>query len=99
MKLNEYKSGDNVEALTFNPQLNKDVWVDAEVLDKRMVHQKHGKPYPILIVRLKRTYCKATPQYRWFDNIPFFVDNLLQFYEKETDEGFIQDEQIRLKTA
>jgi TusA-related sulfurtransferase len=63
MTLNEYKSGDQIEALITNPQTNKEVWVDAEVLDKRMVYPNHGerfKPYPFLIVRLKRTYCKAS---------------------------------------
>lgn len=102
MILNDYKAGDQVEALITNPQTNKDVWVNAEVLDKRMVYPSNGsrhRPYPILIVRLKRTYCKATPQYRWFDgNIPVFLDNKLEFYEKENDEGIIYEKQIRLKT-
>ena len=83
MKLDEYKVGDQVEALITNPQTNKKVWVDAEVLDKRMVYPSNGshhRPYPFLIVRLKRTYCNATPIYRWINgNVPVFVDNKLEF--------------------
>jgi hypothetical protein len=55
-------------------------------------------PYPILIVRISRTYCKATPTYNFIGNIPIFVDNTLEFYEKENEEGIIYSNQIKLQT-
>jgi len=100
MELNEYKTGDLVEIRMINPKTNETEWRDAEVLDVRMIHPNHGskhKPYPILIVRTKRTYCKATPIYRFIKNIPVFVDNSLEFYDKENDEGIIYKTDIRLK--
>jgi hypothetical protein len=101
MKISDYKGGDIVEVLTTNPQTNKEEWRDAEVLDKRMIYPSNGShhpPYPILIVRLRRTYCKATPIYRWVDkNIPVFIENTLEFYDKENDEGIINEKEIRLK--
>lgn len=101
MEINEYKVGDSVEVLINNPRNNnRDEWRDAEVIDRRMVYSSRGKyhhPYPILIVRLKRTFCKATPTYRFIGNIPVFVDNTLEFYEKESEEGVIRSNRIRLK--
>lgn len=103
MEIKDYKQGDVVEVLVNNPRNdNKDEWRDAEVLDKRMIYPTTGErhqPYPILIVRLKRTYCKATPVYRFIGNIPVFVDNNLEFYDKENDEGIIYKNQIRVKTV
>ena len=100
-ELNEYKAGDEVEVIVNNPRNgDKNEWRPAEVLDKRMIYPKTGErqpPYPILIVRLKRTYCKATPVYRFIGNIPVFVDNNLEFYDKENDEGVIYNNQIRMK--
>lgn len=102
MEIKDYKSGDSVQVLMNNPQNdNKLEWRDAEVLDKRMIYPQPSalyQPYPILIVRVKRTYCKATPTYRFIGNIPVFVDNTLEFYDKENDEGVIYSNQIRLKT-
>lgn len=102
MEINEYKSGDNVEILMNNIQTNENEWRDAEVLDKRTIYPNAGerhKPYPMLIVRVIRTYCKATPKYKWINgNIPVFIDNDLEFYDKENDEGIIYKEQIRLKS-
>jgi hypothetical protein len=101
MRIDEYKTGDEVQILITNPQTNKEEWRNAEVLDKRTVYPSNGsrhRPYPILIVRVKRTYCKATPTYKFINgNIPVFVDNTLQFYDRENDEGIIYDNQIRLK--
>lgn len=102
MEIKDYKGGDVVEVLVNNPQNdNKPEWRDAEVLDKRMIYPSGGSkhpPYPILIVRLKRTYCKATPVYRFINgNIPVFVDNNLEFYDKENDEGVLYSSDIRLK--
>ena len=102
MEINDYKSGDKVEILINKPQNdNKSEWRDAEVLDKRIIYPNYGErhePYPILIVRVSRTYCKATPTYKWINgNIPVFVDNTLEFYDKENDEGVIYENQIRLK--
>ena len=84
-----------------NPRLNNiDEWRDGEVLDVRTIYPRVGErhlPYQIAIVRVKRTYCKATPVYRFIGNIPVFVDNNLEFYDKENDEGFIYNDQIKLK--
>jgi len=103
MTIAEYKSGDMVEVLMNNPRNdNKDEWRQAEVIDKRTVYPAHGshhKPYPILIVRVLRTYCTASPEYKWIDsNIPVFVSNKLEFYERVNDEGVLYDKQIRLKS-
>jgi hypothetical protein len=100
MEMKDYKPGDKVKVLMNNPRLdNKDEWRDGEVLDNRMVYPgrgEHHRPYPIVIVRVRRTYCKATPTYRWINgNIPVFVDNTLEFYEKENDEGFIYENTIK----
>ena len=102
-EINEYKQGDTVEVLVNNPRNeNLNEWREAEVLDKRMIYPKMNyerfTPYPILIVRVKRTYCKATPVYRFIGNIPVFVDNNLEFYDRENDEGVLYSNQIRLKT-
>jgi hypothetical protein len=101
MEIKYYKSGDMVEILTNNPRNdNKEEWREAEVLDKRIIYPSGGErhqPYPILIVRTRRTYCKATPVYRFIGNIPVFVDNNLEFYEKENDEGILYENLIRLK--
>jgi hypothetical protein len=103
MELKNYKGGDKVQVLMNNPKNNnKDEWRDGEVLYVRMIYPRNGErhqPYPIVIVRVKRTYCKATPVYMWInDNIPVFIDNNLEFYEKENDEGFLHENQIKLKT-
>jgi hypothetical protein len=100
MEMLNYKAGDQVEVLINNPRLeNKDEWRKAEVIDNRMIYPSHGshhRPYPMVIVRVTRTYCKATPKYRMVGNIPVFVDNSLEFYDKENDEGFVYENQIRL---
>jgi hypothetical protein len=99
MEMKNYKAGDLVQVKMINPRLeDKEEWRDGEVLDNRMVYPSHGshhRPYPIVIIRVKRTYCKATPVYKLIGNIPVFVDNTLEFYEKENDEGFIYENTIR----
>jgi len=101
-ELNEYKQGDVVEVLVNNPRNeNLNEWREAEILDKRIIYPRTGEkhqPYPILIVHLTRTFCKATPVYRFIGNIPIFVDNNLEFYNRETDEGIINKNQIRIKS-
>lgn len=101
MELSDYKSGDKVEVLILNIQTDRFEWREAEVLDVRTIHPRVGEkhlPYPIVIVRVKRTYCKATtPIYRFVDNIPVFVDNNLEFFDKENDEGVLYENTIRLK--
>jgi hypothetical protein len=99
MEMKDYKPGDKVRVKMNNPRLDdKEEWRNGEVVDNRMVYPARGerhKPYPIVIVRVTRTYCKATPLYRWInDNIPVFVDNTLEFYDKENEEGFIYENQI-----
>lgn len=100
-ELREYKAGDQVQVLVNNPRNeNLNEWRDAEVTDKRFIHPNRGEhfhPYPILIVRLTRTYCKATPRYKFIDNIPVFVENDLTYYDKENEEGIIYENQIRPK--
>jgi hypothetical protein len=101
MTISEYKPGDLVDVLINNIRLdNKKEWRPGEVIDKRTIHPGYGEhhhPYPILIVRTTRTYCKAEPIYRWVDNIPIYFDSNLEFYDKENDEGIIYPEQIRLR--
>lgn len=101
MEMKNYKAGDQVEVLVNNPQNeNKDEWREGEVIDVRTIYPNYGErfhPYPMVIVRIKRTYCKATPNYRFIGTIPVFVDNTLQFYDKESEEGFLYENQIRLK--
>jgi hypothetical protein len=103
MEIKDYKQGDIVEVLMSNPR-NENLmeWREAEVLDKRVVHPDNGsrhRPYPILIVRVQRTYCRAEPVYNFVNgNIPVFVDNSLEFYDKLNDEGIIYPNQIRLKS-
>jgi len=100
MKIDDYKAGDKVKVLVSNPRMNKDEWRNAEVIDKRTIYPSNGShhpPYPILIVRLTRTYCQATPIYRMIDgNIPVFVANNLHFYDKENEEGVLYENQIQL---
>lgn len=100
-ELSEYKAGDSVEVLVNNPRNeNLNEWREGEVLDVRMIYPNHGErftPYPMVIVRVRRTYCKAEPVYRFVGNIPVFVDNNLTFYDKENEEGFIYQNQIRVK--
>jgi hypothetical protein len=100
-ELNEYKAGDVVEIMVNNPRNeNLNEWREAEVLDVRTIYPRTGErhqPYPIVIVRVTRTYCKATPVHRFIGNIPVFVDNNLEFYDKENDEGILYKNQIRLK--
>ena len=100
MKINDYKIGDSVEVLINNPRLdNKNEWRKAEVIGKRIIYPSnysHHKPFPILIVRVIRTYCKSTPIIKWIENIPVYVDSKLYFYEKENDEGILYMENIKL---
>jgi hypothetical protein len=101
MSMKDYKAGNVVEVLMYNPALEgKEEWREGEVLDNRMIYPSNGshhRPYPMVIVRVKRTYCKASPVYRFVGNIPVFVDNSLEFYDKENDEGFVYENTIRLK--
>jgi len=102
MEMKDYKKGDAVEVLVNNPRMdNKDEWREGEVLDNRMIYPSRGShhpPYPIVIVRVIRTYCKATANYMFIDgSIPVFVDNTLEFYDKINEEGFVYSNQIRPK--
>jgi hypothetical protein len=96
-----YKAGMEIEVLMNNPRNNnQNEWRPARILDIRTIYPNHGErhnPYPMLIVRVTRTYCKAEPNYNWIGNVPIFVDNALEFYDMENDEGFVMEEQIRLK--
>ncbi len=101
MEISEYKAGDKVEVIINNPRLeNKNEWREAEVIDKRTIYPAYGShhpPYPILIVRVIRTYCKAYPNYEMIDNIPVYTNSTLEFYDKINEEGVLYGEHIRLK--
>lgn len=105
MEINDYKAGDKVEVIINNPRLeNKNEWRDAEVIDKRTIYPSRGsnhRPYPMLIVRVIRTYCKATPNYKDIGTgisvIPFYTHSTLEFYDKINEEGVLYGDQIRLK--
>jgi hypothetical protein len=103
MKLSEYKVGEKVEVWISNPKLDTKIWVDGEVLDKRIIEPNVGErhnPYTILIIRLKRTFCKAEPEYNFINGtIPVFIGNEFEFYEMENDEGFIYNNEVRLKNT
>ncbi|HLO91587.1 MAG TPA: hypothetical protein VK172_10530 [Lentimicrobium sp.] len=98
--MKDYKAGDQVEVLMNNPRnANKDEWRKGEVIDNRMIYPSRDErhhPYPIVIVKVVRTYCKATPNFRMIGTVPVFVDNTLEFYDKENEEGFLYENQIRL---
>jgi hypothetical protein len=98
--ISEYKAGDKVEVLMKNPQTNKDEWREAEIIDNRMIYPNnysHHPPYPMLIIKVIRTYCKATPNYRYIDDIPVFINNNIEFYDKENTEGILYNTEIRPK--
>ena len=98
--MKDYKPGDKVKVLMNNPRFdNRAEWRDGEVVDNRMIYPANGSrhaPYSMVIVRVTRTYCKASPIYKRIGDIPVFVDNTLEFYEKQNEEGFVYDNQIRL---
>ena len=99
MKIADYKTGDNVLIKMMNIKTNVEEWRKAEVIDKRTIYPSKGsrhRPYPILIVRVMRTYCKATPQYTFIGNIPIFMKNNLQFYDKMNEEGILNKDEIKL---
>lgn len=99
MEMKDYKPGDKVKVLMNNPRNNNNAeWRDAEVIDNRMIYPgrgEHHRPYPIVIVRVIRTYCKATPEYKMIDNIPVYINSSLEFYDKINEEGFVYENQIK----
>lgn len=104
MDLNKYKSGDAVEVKIHNPQTNAEEWREGKVIGTQTVFavgMARHIPYPMVVVKFKRTYCKAKPEYRYLEGtvkrIKIFVDNTLEFYTKETTEGFIFETDIKLK--
>lgn len=102
MEINDYRVSDDVEILINNPRNNNSSeWRKAQILYKRMIYSQSNErhaPYPILIVRVSRTYCHVTPIYDFINNIPIFIDNTFDYYEKVNDEGIIYSNQIRLQT-
>jgi len=104
MELSEYKSGDEVKIKYLNPQNEYAVeWRDGKVIGIQTVYPSAGerhRPYPMVTVKFKRTYCKATPVYRWLEGnvkkVKVFVDNTLEFYDKESTEGIIYESEIKL---
>ena len=106
MKLNEYKSGDAIEVRITNPRREDAIeWREGEVIGVQTIYPNNGekhKPYPMVVVKLTRTYVKANPEYRYLKGnvkrMKVFVDNSIEFYEKESTEGIIHENQIRLKS-
>jgi hypothetical protein len=104
MELNKYKSGDEVAVRMSNPKLDgKLEWRKGVVIGVQTIHPNTGerhKPYPMVTVKTIRTYCKATPKYKWLEGsakkVKVFVDNTLEFYDKKTTEGFIYESMIKL---
>ena len=104
MKINEYQSGDIVEVKVNNPQLdNRLEWREGEVIGIQMIYPNAigGTPYPMATIKFKRTYCKTTPKYKWLEGtakkVKVFVDNILEFYTKQSTEGFYNKDEVRLK--
>ena len=99
MELKDYKPGDKVTARINNPEMdNQAVWVDGEVTEIKTIHPAHGqrhKPYPMVMVKLNRTYCDAKPIYRVEDGVRIFDHNKLRFYTKENIEGFIYKNELK----
>ena len=99
MELKDYKPGDKVTARINNPEMdNQAVWVDGEVVEIKTIHPAHGqrhKPYPMVMVKLNRTYCDAKPIYRVEDGVRIFDHNKLRFYTKENIEGFIYKNELK----
>lgn len=102
MLLSDYKIGDKVQVLTTDAKHLNPSWFDGEVINKQFVYPKHGERfniYTMLIVRIVRTYCNTKPVYRWVGNIPVYVESTFEYFEKENDEGFVYDSEVRLKVG
>lgn len=102
MRTEDYKIGDKVEVLINNPRNdNKDEWRDAEVIKINTIYPSGSgnyTPYPMLIVRVIRTYCRVVANnYRMVDSIPIYVDCTLEYYDKINEEGIVNSNEIKLK--
>lgn len=103
MEMKEYKTGDRVEVLMNNPRNdNKDEWRTGVVTDIQMISPSRGekhKPYPMVMVKTVRTYFKSVPRYENKFNTKVYVGDDGTFYDKENTEGFIYENQIKLRTT
>ena len=74
--LSKYKTGDVVEVKYYDPRNNyKSEWRDGVVVSIGWVSPcRGGSPYPILFVRIIRSYWDTTKE---------------QFYDKPNVEGFL----------
>lgn len=101
MKMTDYKIGDLVQVLISNPKNdNKPEWRDAEVVDVRIIEPDivtSKKSYPMVVVKVVRTYCNATPRFLNMGGIDVFLENILNFYDRENTEGIIYETNIKLK--
>lgn len=101
MELIEYKKGQNVEVELLDIKSDKMEWKDGVIDKVDMIYPNNGSkhpPYPIVIVKTTRTYCKTEPQFITIqNNIRVFITNKLTFYTKKNTEGFIYKNNIRLK--
>jgi hypothetical protein len=101
IEIKEYKVGDKVRVLMNNPrENNRDEWRDAEVVRIQTVYPSYGShhaPYPMLIVKVIRTYCKATDNFKMLDGVKVYSGSTLEFFDKENEEGVIYSDQIMLK--
>jgi hypothetical protein len=85
----DFKVGDSVEVLTLNAKVGKDIWHDAEVVEvRKFENYVRGKDcgYPVVFVKLMRTYCRAIEG-----------SNDLEFFTKEAINAFLYMSEIKPK--
>lgn len=85
-RLSDYKVNDCVSVLIDNIRTGGDEWRTAMVKDVRWIHPTYGSkhpPYPIIVVKVIRTYCKENS------------DGKIEFFDKLNTEIFIYAEQVR----
>lgn len=97
--LGKYRKGEKVEVQMRDAKTgNNPVWRAGVVDHIDTVYPNTGerhKPYPMLFVKVMRTYCKATPVYIPDVNVKIWMRDDLEFYEKENVEGFVYAEEVR----
>lgn len=96
----KYTKRQRVEVQINNPKNgNKTEWRKGIVIDCVWISGEKHRPYPMLLVEAKRTYCKAEPIYKTIDvngtKIQVFVDNTLEFYDNVNTEGFVYTDEVR----
>ena len=84
------EQGQKVQVVINNIQNgNKDEWRDAVVTDIQMcTPDRGGKPFPMVVVDVVRTYCKG----KWNEKT---LNNDLTFYDKLNNEGFVNMSHVK----